>query len=745
MNRVDRISLTPLIPCLLLLPTLAGAVNGTDAEGRTARDRQAPYSPWALCPPITPALPKEAKAISELPQGVTQVTADQAVVENQSSTLLSGNVVVQRDGIVLQGSEAKYERNRDRLQLQDKVVYHTETLTIEGDSAEVFLGTNSGEIINARFLFPEIHSFGAAGRIGFQGAAQATLEKVRYTTCPPEKEDWLLRARKLELDRESNTGEAWHAVLSFKGIPFFYSPYLNFPLEGRKTGLLPPTYAHSEENGTDLSVPFYWNIAPNQDATITPRNITARGGMLQTEYRFLTENSSGQLNGDYLADDKIFGDDRTYFSSRYQARLGQGWNSSLLYQHVSDAAYFDDLGGTQESSSQTHLNRYFNLSYRDPYWSFVGRAQDYQALTGSEPYRRLPQLSLAGQSPRRLNRPQLAVESEAVRFQHDTLAPTGNRFDIKPSVSLPLEGAAWYLTPKLAWRYTRYQLQDNPGGDQLVRSLPLGSVDSGLFFERELSLANTAYTQTLEPRLYFLHVPFEDQDTLPLFDTSLSDFSFGQMFRDNRFTGVDRQGDASQITVALTSRFIEDASGIERFTAAIGQVRYLRDREVTLLPTEDPEALRSSDLIGELAANPIRSLNLRVTQQWNPHEEQTERLGARMRYSPDERRILSLSYRYYRDTLQRQADTVLLWPLARHWRFIGRWHYDLENEASLDAIGGLEYESCCWITRLISRAERTTIDEELNHSVLVNLELKGLGTLGRRLEDVLGRDILGTD
>lgn len=741
LNPVDRFPLTVVAPTLLLLASLAGGAHGAGAD---AEDEEAPYSPWALCPPLTPVIPPEV-SLAPPERGTTQITADEAIARSESSTLLHGNVVIQRDNIILQGREAEYDRNLDRLLLREEVVYHTGEVTIEGDSAHIFLDRNSGEVKNARFLFPEIHAFGSADRISFRDPEHADLQGVRYTTCPPGKEDWLLRARELTLNRETNTGEAYHAVLTFMHVPFLYSPYLNFPLEGRKTGLLPPTLGTSEENGTDISLPFYWNIAPNQDATITPRNITARGGMIQTEYRFLTERSAGQLNGDYLGNDKIFGDDRSFFSTNYHINLGGGWNSALLYQRVSDVSYFDDLGGSQESSSTTHLERHFDLGYRDPYWSFLGRFQDYQALTGAEPYRRLPQLRLSGQSLRRINRPQLALESEAVRFQHDTLVPTGDRLDLKPSLSLPLEGAAWFLTPKLAWRYSQYQLQDNPGGDNLVRSLPIGSLDGGLFFERELSLGNTAYIQTLEPRLYYLNVPFRDQDALPLFDTSLSEFSFSQLFRDNRFSGVDRQGDAHQLTVALATRFLEDANGRERFSAAIGQIRYFEDREVTLRAGESPVTERSSDLIGELAASPTRGLNLSVTDQWNPHERFTERLSARLRYAPSERQVLGLNYRFHRSTLLRQADAVMLWPLGRQWRFIGRWNYDLENEKTLDTIGGLEYESCCWIARFVARADRTTLDEELNHSIFVNLELKGLATLGKRLEDAVGRDILGTE
>lgn len=765
---MDRTTLANIAP-LLLLTVLSGPVKGGDADAPASGEKtvstpetQSPttkasgtdivpsldsknaYDPWRFCPPIAqPGQPTDLD--TSLASGSTLVTAQEAVAESETRTRLSGNVVVQRDTTILQGQNAEYDKVHDRLSLEGKVVYRNGTTLIQGDNALMDLGQSSGRIDNAQIVLPKVHGIGRADSLSIEDPLHATLTGVHYSTCPPGNEDWSLRASKLSLDRESNTGEAYNAVLTFMNVPFFYSPYLNFPLEGRKTGLLPPIYRNSSKNGTDLSLPFYWNIAPNQDATITARNMTERGSMMMTEYRFITENTAGQLNGDYLKDDKKYGDNRSYFAGKFAARISEGWRSDLLYQRVSDIEYLDDLGGSQESSSQTHLERHATLNYRDEYWNFTGKVQDYQTLGGNEPYQRLPQLTLSGQNSHRINRPRLSLQSEAVAFRHDTLVPTGDRVDIKPALSLPLAGASWYLTPKAAWRYTEYRLDNYSQGDHFLRSMPISTIDGGLFFDRELSLWDTPYIQTLEPRLFYLNVPYHNQSAIPLFDTSYNDFNFSQMFSDNRFSGADRQGDANQLTAALTTRFIDDASGKERFRAAIGQITYFQDREVTLYDTDPVETDTVSNLIGELGFTPNDAWNFSITDEWNPNQQVNERLGARLRYSPGQRRVIGLGYRFNRNTAQRQSDAVMLWPLATHWRMIGRWNYDLENEMTLDSIGGLEYESCCWTVRMIARASRNTILDELDHSYMVNLELKGLGTLGQRLEDAVGSDILGIE
>ncbi len=696
---------------------------------------------WSLCP-----LPQQNDSYSgdaSLSKGSTRVDADEAYAEADGITRLRGNVVVQRNNAMLLGDQAEYDKRNDLLRLEGNTSYRSGGLRIDSTRAQMDLSKESGNFEQAQFLIRDTHGAGSAERIEVADPQHANLYQLRYTTCDPQDPDWQLKADELLLDRNSNTGEAWHATLSFMGVPFFYSPYLNFPLEGRKSGLLPPTFGTSERNGTDFSLPIYWNIAPNQDATFTPRTITARGGMLMGEYRYLGLQSRAILRGSYLGNDKLYGEDRGYLYLNHRARLGEGWNSTLLYREVSDNEFFrDELAFSDESTSQTHLQRRADLTYNNESWRFLARAQDYQTLSGTSPYQRLPQLRLDSRQPSRRDQLNLSLSSEAVRFAHDSRVPTGERLDLKPSVTLPLGGAAWFLTPKLAWRYTSYQLTDSTAGDHLERSLPISSLDGGLFFERSLQVSNSPYTQTLEPRLFYLNVPYEDQSDLPRFDTALRDFSFGQLFSDNRFSGADRQADANQLAAALTTRFIDEQSGRERLRASIGQLHYFAERKVGLTDTTPIDTAGTSNLIGELAFSPVDAFSLGVSEEWDPRAEREERLSTRLRYSPEEGKVLSLNYRYHRADQIRQADMTLLWPVTPRWRLLATYRYDLENEGELESIGGLEYQSCCWSLRLVAQERRDAVNEALDHSIYLTLELKGLASLGRGLEENVGRGIL---
>lgn len=696
---------------------------------------------WALCPvqPESNSIPID----NNLGPGATRVDADEAFAEVKGITRLRGNVVVQRDHATLLGDLAEYDKQKDQLRIEGKVSYHSGGLRIDSRQAEMNLKKESGTFDDANFRITDTHGAGAAKHIEVADPQHANLYGLNYTTCNPQNPDWQLTASELLLDRNSNTGEAWHATLSFMGVPFFYSPYLNFPLEGRKSGLLPPTFGTSDINGTDFSLPFYWNIAPNQDATFTPRDITARGSMLMGEYRYLGSQSSATLRGSFLGNDKLYGDDRSYLSINHRARFGKGWGSSLLYRETSDSDFFrDELAFSDESTSQTHLERRADLLYNNEKWSFLARAQDYQALNGTSPYQRLPQIRLDSRQLERRDQLNISLSSEAVRFAHDTRIPTGERLDLKPTISLPLGSAAWYLTPKLAWRYTSYQLTDSTNGDHFERSLPITTLDGGLYFDRSLQLGNTPYTQTLEPRLFYLNVPYEDQSDLPLFDTGVRDFSLGQLFSDNRFNGADRQADANQLATALTTRFIDERSGQERLRATIGQLHYFEDRRVGLTATTPTDTAGTSNLIGELAFTPIDSLSLGVSEEWSPRDSREERLSTRLRFSPGKGKALSLNYRYHRAALIRQADMTLLWPLTPRWRMLASYRHDLENRGELESIGGLEYESCCWKVRLIAHERRDAVNAELEHSLYLTLELKGLASLGRGLEESVGRGIL---
>ncbi|MEN8169833.1 MAG: LPS assembly protein LptD [Pseudomonadota bacterium] len=735
--RQHRHSLT-IMPLLLGM----GLLFATTAEAEQTDSVLAnSLARWANCPP-PPTIFTDPPPASSAKPGQTELSADEVISQAGGISHFRGHVVMQHNGRTLQGDEAGYDQQTQEVKVEGNVLFHGDGLAMQGDSASMHIEQNRGEFNGVSFYFPASHAFGRAESLSLNGAEYSTLKQVSYTTCSPGQEDWLLSAKELQLDQQSNTGEAYHTVFRFKGVPIFYSPYLNFPLAGRKSGLLFPLIGNSDTNGSDISLPLYWNIAPNYDATFTPRNLSNRGAMLMSEFRLLSENSEGQIQADYLSDDKIYGDDRNYLAVDHRAHFANGWNSTLKLRRTSDALYLNDLGSTEGDNSSTHLERRLDLNYRDQHWNFLARAQSYQTLSGSAPYQRLPQLKLSGQSTPRPNRLQLSLDSEAVTFAHVSAVPTGTRLDLKPSVTLPLQGAAWYLKPTAALRYTSYSLEDYPQGDSFERSLPILSLDSGLFFDRDTSIAGSAMTQTLEPRLFYLSVPYEDQDQLPLFDTANNNLSFNQLFSDNRFSGPDRQGDANQLTTALTTRLLNRDDGSERLRASIGRTHYFDDRQVRLNTTDPIDTTPHSDLFAELELQPVERLRIGINTRYDSELERSTELNGRIRYQPDAKRLLSLDYRYDELDQLRQTDTLLFWPVARQWQLLGRWRYDLDNEENLDLLAGVEYESCCWSVRLIGRNHRSSANDELEHSFYLTFGFKGLGSLGGQLEDALEEGLL---
>ena len=726
-------------PALLLTSLLVGPL----AIGLSSA--QAEDSPWQLCPIPVILSPEETTSLAGIPAGYWYGRAEQVEARGDGAIRLQGRVQLEQQGMQLRAQLADYDPQADRLELQGGISLRNSQMRIEGEQGQFRPSQQQGVFSQASFFLADSHSYGEAATLKMLDSQRIELTRLRYSTCPPEQQDWLLSAQRLTLDQQSNTGEAYHATLRFKGVPFFYSPYLNFPLAGRKSGLLPPSFGSSDSSGSELSLPLYWNIAPNRDATLTPRYLSRRGTMLGGEFRFLEQQHAGALQAGWLGDDRLTGEARHELRLHHQARLSPGWASELHYRGVSDSNYYlDELGMHGHSRYEAHLERRVDLHYQDPHWQFLARAQDHQTLLGDSPYQRLPQLQLRGASPHRQQQLQYQLHSEAVSFRHpDSLRPSGERIDLKPAISLPLASAAWFLTPSLAWRYTDYRLQ-NASAPQQTRSLPIASLDAGLFLERPLSLSSRPYTQTLEPRLFALSVPYREQDTLPVFDTAISPFSFASLFRDNRFSGADRQGDAQQITLALSSRLLEDASGRERASIAIAQANYLEERRVTL-PGQSTDTRRRSDILAELGLSPMDSLSMRLTQQWDPQQQQLEQLSAGVRYRPDQGKLLHANYRYYRPESLRQVDLTVLWPLNRQWRILAHHNHDLEYRRSMLNLAGLEYESCCWTTRLAVLARRDTANSELKHSIMLTLELKGLASLGQSLEQSLGRGILDYD
>lgn len=341
------------------------------------------------------------------------------------------------------------------------------------------------------------------------------MEEATYTTCPPDNVSWELSANEITLDKESRQGTATHVVIDFMGVPFFYFPYLQFPIgDERMSGFLLPTFAVSDKRGTEISVPYYWNIAPDMDATITAHNMTRRGVMWKNEFRYLNEQSKGQIELDYTEEDKLYGNDRGRVKWQHSGQAGAGWSTLLNYHRVMDEDHFNDFSNDNGLAATTHLEQSATLNYNAQYWQFSSLVQDHQTLSGAKPYRKLPELKLSSRLAEPDNRLNFNASSEWVRFDHpdfdlpSSTIPITDRAHLQPSVSLPLRSQAAFFIPKITGYYTQYKLQhyNEPEKDEtLYRDVTISSVDTGLFLERDTSIGDTPLLHTLEPRLFYVY------------------------------------------------------------------------------------------------------------------------------------------------------------------------------------------------------------------------------------------------
>lgn len=725
--------------------TAAPPTARTEPQPIVEQDR---YNPWALC-----STPEYA----DLPAADltdTQLAADDANTEAGPVYVLTGNAIVERAGSRVQADRIRYDEAKQQVHAEGNVRLDQADLRVTGTRATLQLDSDQGDIDEVRYAMPSRHARGTAQSAHQESKTLRSFEQASYTTCDETSEAWKLNARKVSLDHAEGFGTARHAWLEIADMPVLYMPYISFPIDDRrKSGLLVPRIGQSSNTGAETSLPYYWNIAPNYDATLTPRIMSKRGVQLQSEFRYLQANHSGEVGLEYLPSDSEYNDqDRSFFSIDASGRPLQRLRTSLVGEHVSDDDYFNDLGTSLEVSSNTHLKRQAQALYNGDGWDLTGRVQDFQTIDSSipdsrHPYRRLPQVLFSANplsQPYGLN---FTLDSEAVQFDHDDNL-TGTRLDLLPKVSLPLGSAAWYVTPALGARYTQYTLDDASRfgfGDSPDRTTPIASLDSGLFFERNTSIFGKQLMQTLEPRAFYLRVPHTDQTDLPIFDTGLTDFSFQQLFVDNRFNGADRMGDADQLTLAATSRWLDPTTGTQHVSFSLGEILYFRDREVTL-PGQTVANKSTSNLVSELDVRLSQTWKTVAGIEWDPNETKTERSSFRVQYQPDDRHLFNVAYRYRSGDLE-QIDTSALWHFTPRWHGVMRWNYSLPDSTLLETLGGLEYESCCWIGRVLGRSYISDTDTdpqiERNNAIMLELELKGLTSIGDPIESLLKNGILG--
>jgi LPS-assembly protein len=508
------------------------------------------------------------------------------------------------------------------------------------------------------------------------------------------------------------------------------------------------------------------------DATITPRVLSKRGLMLGSEFRFLSEKQSGQIYAEYINDSNYDNDrepievlargtdishNRGAFSAQHLASLSPDWKSKIDFNYVSDNYYIDDFGNNLTDRSESHLLREGKVYYSNSYINFSARVQGYQELKENvNTYSRLPQFLLSGYN---LYEPGdipigLGFTSEAVSFaknwDYDRDADEGQRFNVRPYIEMPYNRQYGYIKPKLSFDLINYSLNDtkiNGADSNFNRATPIVSIDSGLYFEKELSLFNTGLTQTLEPRLYYLYVPYRDQNLNPLFDTSSNTFSFDQLFRDNRFSGVDRIGDANQLTYALTSRFYDNENGFERFRASLGQVVYFQNRDVQLRAFNEDDETASSAIAAEVASEFLPSWNTSFSMLYDPHNSVVDTSNLRLQYKSDAYHILNLDYTFKNDgTIKEnyeQIDVSAYWKIAPKWRALAQYNYSLQDSFNLESMVGIEYDSCCYALRLVVGREQAYNSEDSDLRVMLQMQFKGLASLGNISDKLLSNDIRG--
>lgn len=695
------------------------------------------YAVEPLLPASAVSAASSASAAVPASDKAVYIEAQQMQGKQNEQMEAHGNVELQQGNQKVFADHVYYEPTTSDLNAQGSVRMVQPSGMVSGPDLKMNLDSNVGEMNKPVFQFADNNARGSAELMRRLGRLNYEFEYATYTTCPAGNDDWLLKMSRLEIDKESQLGTAHNAWVEFKGVPMLYTPWMDFPLDGRRrSGLLAPTYGNTASGGAELTVPLYLNLAPNYDATIAPRVMDKRGTLLNDEFRYMGARYAGELHYDVLQNDRIANYSRSHTTFKHTQNLGGGFGALVNLNRVSDDNYFRDLSTTVKDATQTQLLNEGVLSYGGGWWSASVKAQTYQTLQDATssvavPYQRLPQVNLFAQKGFRDGF--VAVGSEYVDFRHSNLV-NGRRMVFYPSVTYALlNDPGFYLKPKLGIHNTQYAMGDNntAGVADTTRTLPIFSLDGGMIFERDLALGSGEYVQTLEPRAYYVKIPYQDQSFLPVYDTSQAAFSFAQMFTENRFFGNDRIGDANMTTVALTSRLIDNAGGVERLRIAIGERFSYQAPQVNLVT---PDANSRSDILVAAGGRVTNALTLDSLLQYNPNVMNTQSYNATIRYKPESGKVLNLGYRYtYVDGSARndvrQGDFSTQWPLFRRWNLVTRWTYLLNESRFTEQLFGLEYNQACWMLRLVAQ-KFPIANQHTSTGIFIQLELNDLVALG---------------
>ena len=779
-------------------------------------------------------------------KSVTKISADTIELHHAGTSALSGHVSLNQPFRQLRANKAYLNRDLathkpTTVDLQGNIQLREPGKLILANSGHINLVDDSGEFNDLLFRFSytnakepieeayrlgmpiplyQTHGWGNASYIKREPSGILRLLHGTYSTCPPNHAHWQIKAQQIVVDKEKGRGLAKNARLYFFGVPLLYTPLFTFPLDNhRKTGILFPSPGYTNNSGSQVSFPFYWNMAPNYDFLFTPTSMSKRGIQWNGDFRYLTPHRFGSFHGSLLPNDRNFIQDRAektleappdtpginrldnasstrhFISWRDDANYNAHWNSHLFINLVGDDYYFEDFTKEHGQITRNQLINEASLHYTSTHWDGLLHVQEFQTLHPinqapvDNQYRRLPQLALTGYFPGLTEHINLQWRNEIVYFDKDknpsdTIFPvTGGRFYTAPHLQFPFHGYNGFFIPEVELGFTQYSLYHqlpNENSD-ISRFLPLMDIDAGLYFSRPIYWFGHPFTQTLEPRLFYLYVPNHNQDDIPLFDTDLQPFTYEQFFRHNRFTSIDRIGDANQLSTTISSAFLDHHTGEEQLRASLGAIVYFHHREVTinnsrtsfvaLQNSVSPNAL-ISPVVGQMDYHLYHHWYFNGSTAWDPYFTHINNSNINFQYKIDNGHIINIGYAFLRggDTLPErqeesngritltdrelrknnlnQMDFSIAWPLSLHWQGYSHWSYNFSHGHPLTYFAGLAYNSCCWGLRLVGGREFNYLDSnnhaQYNNLFYIELSLRGLGNFGpNKPGGLLQRDIPG--
>jgi LPS-assembly protein len=700
---------------------------------------------YALCKPIENVIPQRPQ-LNVLTDDINKLNlwADDAYLDKNAGILkFNGNVTLQRENQTINAGKLTYYSAKDKIVAQNKVTLWDDEYVVQGEEVELY-ENNSGKAKDGLYWLLNRRGRGSAETFNKNSDKKFNTQQSTYTTCDKNNEIWRLDSEKTDIDFNTKIVKAENVTLRIKNIPILYTPYLSFSLDStRKSGLLSPKFGNSESSGFEISLPYYWNIAPNYDATFTPHLLTKRGLMLETELRWLTANSKSKLEWEFLPNDNKFDEDRSFIKFQHIQKINNNLSADILYNETSDIHYFEDLGTNLQIVSTRHLEKHVNLNYLAGWFTSTLSMQKFQTLDtnpAARPYEHLPMLSFQTLFPERNKKFNFNLTGQLTRFARKNITEntvSNNRFHIEPSINFKFKNSYSFIKPKFTLLHTNYKLNDQ----NFTRTLGRFNTDAGLFFERSINLFNTDLLQTLEPRMFTTYTSYKDQSELPLFDTAKYNFSFGQLFRENSFSGLDRIDDSRHLTLALTSRLLDKSNGKENLRASIGKIFYFDDRKVNII--DEIDANSSSNFITELSTELSNNLSFYQTMEFEKQGANIVQNLLHLRYHPANDKIINLSYRF-RDNELEQADISTYWSIKNKWGIIGRLNYSLNDNKPLESLIGLEYNSCCMALRAVARRYQENLAGDYGTGIFLQVELKGLaGIGGKKMTNFLQEQIYG--